>query len=62
MDGATLIGCVTVLEQQLLRPWGIDHSGNAKMTQDDRYYMAFVVVAVLLLDLVATLVFLKAIA
>ncbi len=32
------------------------------MTQDDRYYMVFVVVAVLLLDLVAALVFLKAIA
>lgn len=32
------------------------------MTQDDRYYMVFVVVAVLVLDLAATLVFLKAIA
>jgi len=32
------------------------------MTQDDRYYMVFVVTAVLVLDLVATLVFLKAIA
>lgn len=32
------------------------------MTQDDRYYLVFVVIAVLLLDLVATLVFLKAIA
>ncbi len=32
------------------------------MTQDDRYYMVFVVGAVLVLDLVATLVFLKAIA
>ena len=32
------------------------------MTQDDRYYMVFVVAAVLVLDLVATLVFLKAIA
>lgn len=32
------------------------------MTQDDRYYMVFVVVALLLLDLVAALVFLKAIA
>lgn len=32
------------------------------MTQDDRYYMIFVVVAVLLLDVVATLVFLQAIA
>ncbi len=31
------------------------------MNQDDRYYMVFVVVAVLILDLVATLVFLKAI-
>ena len=32
------------------------------MTQDDRYYMIFGVVAVLLLDVVATLVFLQAIA
>jgi len=32
------------------------------MTQDDRYYMVFVVAAVLVLDLVATLVFLNAIA
>ena len=31
------------------------------MTQDDRYYMVFVVVAVLVLDLAATLVFLRAI-
>lgn len=29
------------------------------MTQDDRYYMMFVVLAVLALDLVATFVFLK---
>jgi hypothetical protein len=35
---------------------------SAEMTQDDRYYMVFVVAAVLVLDLVATLVFLKAIA
>ena len=32
------------------------------MTQDDRDYMVFVVATVLVLDLVATLVFLKAIA
>jgi len=32
------------------------------MTQDERYYMVFVVAAVLVLDLLATLVFLKAIA
>ena len=32
------------------------------MTQDDRYYLVFVVVAVLLLDVVATLMFLQAIA
>lgn len=32
------------------------------MTQDDRYYMVFVVAAVLALDLAATLVFLKVIA
>jgi len=29
------------------------------MTQDDCYYMIFVVAAVLILDLIATLVFLK---
>lgn len=29
------------------------------MTQDDRYYMVFVVTAVLSLDLAATLVFLR---
>lgn len=40
----------------------IDHAENTKMTQDDRYYMVFVVVAVLVLDLVATLIFLKALA
>ncbi|AHC82632.1 hypothetical protein X970_11660 [Pseudomonas monteilii SB3101] len=32
------------------------------MTQNDRYYMIFVVVAVLVLDLAATFVFLKVIA
>lgn len=32
------------------------------MTQDDRYYMIFVVVAVLVLDLLATMIFLKIIA
>ncbi len=32
------------------------------MTQDDRYYMIFVVVAVLVLDLLATMMFLKIIA
>ena len=32
------------------------------MTQDDRFYMIFVVVAVLILDLAATLMFLRAIA
>lgn len=32
------------------------------MTQNDRYYMAFVVFAVLALDLLATLLFLKLIA
>lgn len=32
------------------------------MTQDDRYYMIFVVVAVLALDLLATVMFLKVIA
>ncbi|SPO55507.1 conserved protein of unknown function [Pseudomonas sp. JV551A1] len=62
MDETTLSGYAGLLEQELLERLGIDHSGNAKMTQDDRYYMVFVVVAVLLLDVVATLVFLQAIA
>ena len=62
MDETTLFGYAGLLEQELLGRLGIDHSGNAKMTQDDRYYMVFVVVAVLLLDVVATLVFLQAIA
>ncbi len=42
--------------------WGIDHAEYAEMTQNDRFYMIFVVVAVLVLDLAATFVFLKAIA
>ena len=50
------------MECKLLRPWGIDHAEYAEMTQTDRYYMIFVVVAVLVLDLAATFVFLKAIA
>ncbi|GLO32626.1 hypothetical protein PPUN12996_46850 [Pseudomonas putida] len=50
------------VECKLLRPWGIDHAEYAEMTQNDRYYMIFVVVAVLVLDLAATFVFLKAIA
>ncbi|MHC5127797.1 hypothetical protein ACYST8_17225 [Pseudomonas inefficax] len=62
MDETTPFECAALLEQELLGRLGIDHSGNAKMTQDDRYYMVFVVVAVLLLDVVATLVFLQAIA
>lgn len=51
-----------LLEQELLHPWKTTSLGKSKMTQDDRYYMIFVVVAVLALDLLATVMFLKVIA
>ncbi|AHZ77358.1 MULTISPECIES: hypothetical protein [Pseudomonas] len=48
--------------QIAVTPWCIVHAEYAEMTQNDRYYMIFVVVAVLVLDLAATFVFLKVIA
>ncbi len=50
------------MECKLLRPKGIKPPEGAKMNRDDRFYMVFVVTAVLLLDFAATWVFLQAIA
>lgn len=50
------------MECKLLRTKEIKPPEGAKMNRDDRFYMVFVVTAVLLLDFAATWVFLQAIA